>query len=113
AQLGEVGPGQVDAGHAPPGVLVVGGRHGEEANAARSQRPHRGDDVVGAKRDVLHAGGAVVVEVLLDLALVTAGGRLVDRHHDAAAVPHHGRHQRRVLGTDLLVVEVGQLVEPE
>ena len=38
-------------------------------------------------------------------------GRLVDRHHDLRAVPHDRRHQRRVLGADLVVVEVLQLGE--
>ena len=62
---------------------------------------------------MLHAGRAVEVEVLLDLALPAALGRLVDREHDLVVVPHDGRHQRRVLGGDLVVVEVGELVEAE
>ena len=66
---------------------------------------------VGAQGDVLHAGAVVVLDVLLDLALLETLGRFVDRHHDLAAVPHHRRHQRRVLGADLLVVEVQQLGE--
>ena len=65
------------------------------------------------KRDVLHARTVVVVEVFLNLRLAPAGGRLVDRELDAAgAVLHHLRHQRRILGRDLLVVEVHQLREP-
>ena len=40
-------------------------------------------------------------------------GRLVDRHHDLRAVPHDRRHQRGVLGADLVVVEVVQLAEAE
>ncbi len=60
---------------------------------------------------MLHARPVVVLDVLLDLALLAALGRLVDRHHDLAAVPHDGRHQRRVLGADLLVVEVHELGE--
>ena len=66
----------------------------------------RGDDVVGAQGDVLHAGAVVVLDVLLDLALLQAVGRLVERHDDLRTVPHHGRHERRVLRADLVVVEV-------
>ena len=63
--------------------------------------------------DVLDTGRAVEVEVLLDLALAATLGRLVDREHDLVVVPDHGGHQRRVLGGDLVVVEVGELVEAE
>ena len=38
-------------------------------------------------------------------------GRLVDRLHDAVAVPHDGRAQRRELGRDRVLVEVLQLAE--
>ena len=62
---------------------------------------------------MLDAGGAVVVEVLLDLALAPAGGGLVDRQDDSHAVPHHRRHERRVLRRDGGVVEVDELVEAE
>ena len=106
-------PRQLDAVHPLAGLVVVLGRHVHEAHAPGPQGPHRGDDVGGVQGDVLHAGGAVEVEVLLDLALPAALGRLVDRQHDLVVVPHHRRHQRRVLGGDLVVVEVGELVEAE
>ena len=62
---------------------------------------------------MLHAGRPVVVEVLLDLALAPPVGGLVDGQHDLVVVPHDGRHQRRVLGGDLVVVEVDEGVEAE
>ena len=79
---------------------------------ARSARTD-GDDVGRVEGDVLHAGRAVEVEVLLDLALAATLGRLVDRQHDLVVVPDDRRHERGVLGGDLLVVEVGELVEAE
>ena len=72
------------------------------------------DDVRRRERDVLRAGAAVELEVLLDLALALALGRLVDRELDLAlAVRHHLRHQRRVLGRDVVVGEVDHLGHPE
>ena len=72
------------------------------------------DDVLGPQRDVLAAGRAIPVEVLLDLALLLARRRLVDRELDpAVAVGHDLRHQRRILGVDDLVVVVDQLGEAE
>jgi hypothetical protein len=63
---------------------------------------------------VLHAGAAVEVDVLLDLRLALALGGLVDRELDPArAVGHDLRHQRGVLGRDLLVGEVDHLGHPE
>jgi hypothetical protein len=72
------------------------------------------DDVLGPQRDVLRPGLAVVVEELLDLALLLAGRRLVDRElHPPVAVGHDLRHQGAVLGVDDLVVVVDQLGEAE
>ena len=69
-------------------------------------------NVVGGQRDVLHAGAGIEIEILFDLRFLLAFGRLVDGElHVAVAVGHHLRHQRRVLGGDVLVVEV--LVERE
>ena len=66
----------------------------------------------GLQRDVLHAGPAVVIEIFLNLALPPALGRLVDRELDGLRiVGHHDTHQRRVLGGDILVVEVDVAVE--
>ena len=59
-------------------------------------------------------GPAVELEVLLDLALPLALGRLVDRELDLPlAVRHHLRHERGVLGRDVLVREVRELREAE
>ena len=57
---------------------------------------------------MLDAGHHVVpLQVLLDLALLLALGRLVDRHLDEmVAGGHHLRHQGRVFGRDVGVIEV-------
>ena len=85
-----------------------------KSDAALAQRRDRLHDVLDCERDVLHAGAAVELEVLLDLALALALGRLVDRELDLPlAVRHHLRHERRVLGRDVLVREVRELREAE
>ena len=73
----------------------------------------RGHDVGCGQGDVLDARAPVGLEVFLDLALPQAGCRLVDGHHDAGAVVHDGRTQGRVLGRDLVGVEMTHLREPE
>ena len=79
-----------------------------------AERRDRLDDVLRLHRDVLDARAAVELEVLLDLALPLALGRLVDRELDLPlAVRHHLRHERRVLGRDVLVREVRELREAE
>ena len=50
----------------------------QELDAVLPQLPHRGHDVFGAQGDVLRAGVEVVVEELLDLALLLACRRFVD-----------------------------------
>ena len=56
----------------------------------------------------------VELEVLVDLALALALGRLVDRELDLPlAVRHHLRHERGVLGRDVVVAEVDHLGHPE
>src|SRR6266511_2897641 len=91
-------------------VVRVGGR--EEDDAAFLQRLHGADDVVTLERHVLHARTAVELEVLLDLALALALGRLVDRELDLSlAVGHDLRHERRVLRVNLLVGEVDDVRE--
>src|SRR5207244_1872646 len=65
-------------------LLVVRVGDGQELDAVRLQALHGGDDVAAEQRDVLHAGAAVPLEVLVDLALLAAGRGLVDRElHDA------------------------------
>ena len=51
-------------------VVLV--RQAEELDAVVAQPPDGPDDVLGPQRDVLAAGRAVPVEVLLDLALLLA-----------------------------------------
>ena len=59
-------------------------------------------------------GALVELEVLVDLRLAPALGRLVDRELDAAvAAGDDLRHQRRVLGRDRLVGEVDHLGHAE
>ena len=71
------------------------------------------NDVVGPQCDVLHARPVVVLDVLLDLALLEPVGWFVDRHHDVGAVPHDRRRECRVLGADLGIVELLELGESE
>src|SRR5262245_39603555 len=94
-------------------VVVRVGRRDEE-HAVLAQRRDRPDDVLGLHGDVLHARAAVELEVLLDLALPLPLGGLVDRELDLpGAVRHHLRHERRVLGRDVVVREVRELREAE
>src|SRR5712691_1727895 len=93
---------------------VVLMRQAEELDPALVQLPDGPDDVLAPQSDVLAAGHPVPVEELLDLALLLAGRRLVDRELDpAVAVGHDLRHERAVLGVDDLVVVVDQLAEAE
>src|SRR5215207_3983875 len=104
----------VDVPDAPLDLLVVGLRCVEEEDAALLHRGDRPDDVLALERDVLHTGTAVELEVLLDLALALAFGRLVDRELDlAAAVGHDLGHQRGILRLNLVVAEVDDVRHPE
>src|SRR4051794_35925945 len=68
-----------DLAHAPLDLRVVRVGRVEEDNPRLLQRGDAADDVLGLQRDVLHARAVVELEVLLDLALALALGRLVDR----------------------------------
>ncbi len=104
----------LDLADALADVVVVGIGRVEEDHAALLHRLHRPDDVVRSQRDVLGTGATVELEVLLDLALALADGRLVERKLDlACAVCHHLRHERGILGRDVLVGEVDHLRHPE
>jgi len=93
------------------GVVGVGRR--EELHAPLPQRVNGGEDVRRRQRQVLHARAAVVLEVLVDLRLLLADGRLVQRElHAVVAVGDHLAHQRRVLGGDVVADELGQVGEP-
>src|SRR4051812_48686908 len=63
-------------------LLVVGMGHPQELDAEAAERPDRRHDVVRSEGDVLRAGLAVVIDELLDLALLLARRRLVDRKLD-------------------------------
>ena len=57
-------------------------------------------------------GPLVELEVLVDLALALADGRLVERElHPVVAVGHDLGHQRRVVGGDVLADELGHVHE--
>ena len=102
----------VDVADAVEHVVVVVFRHVEEIHAVGAHPAHGLQDVVGGHGDVLHAGAFVEVDVLLDLALFQAFGRLVDGEFDVAvAVGHHFRHQGGVFGGDVLVVEGNEQFE--
>src|SRR3954470_12079291 len=112
AQATQVVPVLADLADARHRILVVGLGGREELDAETLQRLDAAHDVFGLQRDVLHAGTAEELEVLLDLALALSLGRLVDRELDLPlAVRHHLRHQRGVLGVDLLVGEVDDVRE--
>src|SRR5436305_11419897 len=103
-----------DLADAAADLLVIGVGRVEEGDAALLQRLDRADDVLALHGDVLDAGAAVEVEVLLDLALALALRRLVDRELELPRpVRHHLRHQRRILGLDLVVPEVDDVRHPE
>ena len=69
-------------------------------------------DVVGREREVLGAGAAVELEVLVDLALLLGDRRLVERElHPVVAVGDDLGHQRRVVGGDVVADELGHVHE--
>src|SRR5262249_1660441 len=63
-------------------LLVVGVRGVEELDSCGLHGTHRGRDVVGGQRDVLHPGAIVELQVLVDLRLLLARCGLVDRELD-------------------------------
>ena len=70
------------------------------------------EDVVGGQRDVLGAGAAVEVEVLVDLRALLADRRLVERELDpVVAAGDDLAHQRGVLGGDVVADELGHVGE--
>ena len=84
----------------------------EELDAPRPQLVHGGADVGGRERQVLHAGAAVELQVLVDLRLALADGGLVQRElHPVVAARDHLAHQRRVLGGDVVADELGHVGE--
>ena len=82
AQLGQLAHVLLDRADALGQHLVIGLRHAQERDVVVPHRPHRLDDVAGGQGDVLHAGAAVELQVLLDLRAAAALGRLVDRELD-------------------------------
>ncbi len=65
------------------------------------------DDVVSGHGNVLHSRSAVEIEVLFDLRLAAALRGLVDRKPNAlVSVRHDFRHQCRVFGRDVFVIEM-------
>src|SRR5688572_4095756 len=82
--------------------VVVDRRHAQELHATVTQGGYARDDVIGRDGDVLYARATVELEILVDLRLLLAGGRLVDGEFDAAVpIGHHLRHQRRIFGRDV------------
>src|SRR4051795_1531277 len=93
-------------------VVVVGVRRLQELDAARTHLVHRAQDVVRGERDVLEAGPAAELEVLVDLRLPLAQRRLVQRKLDAVvAVGDNLRHQGRVVSRDVVADELGHVHE--
>src|SRR5687767_9234510 len=71
-----------DLPHPVRHVLVVRLGRAQELDAALGQLRHRADDVARGQRDVLRARALVELQVLVDLRLALALGRLVDRELD-------------------------------
>src|SRR4029450_9527601 len=69
----------VDVADSSLDLVVVPLGRVEEEHAALLHRGPGADDVLALEGDVLHSGTSVELEVLLDLALALALGRLVDR----------------------------------
>jgi predicted ATPase/DNA-binding CsgD family transcriptional regulator len=93
-------------------VGVVAVRGDEELHAARGQLVHACADVGGRQGQVLHAGAPVVLQVLVDLGLALAFGRLVERELDPVVAARDDlAHQRRVLGGDVVADELGHVRE--
>ena len=93
-------------------VVVRVGDLLEELDTTRLHVGHGGDNIFGAHSDVLDAGAAVVVDVLLDLGLAHAVGGLVDRHLNfLVEVDHDDRAEGRVLSVDLFVIDRPESVE--
>src|SRR6266850_1782016 len=112
AQPAEVVPVLADLADALADVLVVRVGRREKDDTLVLERLDGPHDVLRLQRDMLDAGAAEVLEVLLDLALPLPLGGLVDRELDLPLpVGHHLRHERGVLGVDLLVGEVDDVRE--
>lgn len=93
---------------------IVRLRHLDKLDAAGLQIRNRRDDIRSAKRNVLHAGAAVEIDVLFNLALFLAVGRLVDGHlDDVVGRAHDHAFERGVLGADVLIVHTPEAVEAE
>src|SRR5918994_1630565 len=75
----------LDLADAPRHLVVVLTRNRQELDAALPQGGDASHDVPGGEGDVLRAGAVVELDVLVDLGLALALGRLVDRELDPAA----------------------------
>src|SRR3972149_1204101 len=92
AEVGDVLVFLLDLADARGQGVVIRLRHAQDLQPALPQLAPRADGVARDQRDVLDAGAEVVIQILLDLALLLALGRLVDRELDApVAVAHHLR----------------------
>ena len=97
-----------------PHRIVVRLWHLYKLDAPRLQVCDVPHDVVGPQRNVLHAGPAVEVDVLLDLGLLLAVGGLVDGHlDDVVGRRHDDGLEGGELRADILVVDGPEAVEAE
>src|SRR6267378_5744684 len=63
---------------------------------------------------MLYAGSVMEIEILLDLALLSTLGRLVDRKLDGERiVGHHDAHQGAVLGGNIFVIKAYEAAEAQ
>lgn len=104
----------VHVGEVLPDVVVVGVRDAQKLHSSAPHVFHSPDYLLGVESDVLHACVVVVVDVLLNLALLLPVGRLVDGHlHVLVVVRHHDRPQGGVLGVNHRVVHRPEPVETQ
>src|SRR5205085_12387319 len=92
--------------HASGQLIVISRRNVQKLYAPPVQVVDRLDNVIRRERTMLDTFAVVEVEILFDLRLLLAFGRLIDRElNKAVPVAHYLTHERRILRRDILVVE--------
>src|SRR5207245_4650587 len=93
-------------------VVSIG--HIQKLHAVPAQPGYGFEDIAREQRDMLHAGPVMEIEILLDLALLSTLGRLLDRELDGERiVGHHDAHQGAVLGGNIFVIKAYEAAEAQ
>ncbi len=96
----------VDLAHTIRQHVVVGFGNLEEFDPTGLQPTHRVNNVIGEQSNVLDSRSAEEFKEFIDLRLLFAFGRFVDREFDAAITRGHNLgHKRGVFGANVVVVE--------